>query len=59
MICPLKVINATVPTELIKPSEIIDCDEIKCAWWFGAQNCCSITAIANQLELAKHGNFGG
>jgi hypothetical protein len=25
------------------------CDEDKCAWWFGAQECCSIPAIANCL----------
>jgi len=59
MNCPLKVINATVPTELIKDSSIIECDGGKCAWWFAEKGgCCSITAIAQLLELARHGNFG-
>jgi hypothetical protein len=56
MICPLKQlaysISAVLPTT-------DDCDEDDCAWWFGAQGCCSLPAIANLLELARRGNFGG
>ncbi len=26
------------------------CSEEQCNWWFGAQECCSIVAIANSLH---------
>ena len=26
------------------------CSGKACAWWFGAQECCSIAAIANSLH---------
>jgi len=58
MICPLKKLGLLTAGASAKP-EYCQCDEIDCAWWFGAQSCCSLPAIANLLELARHGNFGG
>jgi hypothetical protein len=31
-------------------SDNCHCKKKRCAWWFGAQECCSLPAIANLLE---------
>jgi len=59
MICPLKRLGLLTAQQPTKP-EYCQCDEIDCAWWFTEKGgCCSLVAIANLLELARHGNFGG
>jgi len=59
MICPLKTLSLLVAGVSAKP-EYRQCDERDSAWWFSEKGgCCSITAIAWLLELARHGNFGG
>jgi hypothetical protein len=48
MNCPLKLIAYTIAP--IQTTLTYDCDQEKCAWWFGAQCCCSLPAIANLLD---------
>ena len=56
-LCPFKLSAYALAPQ--NPYLTNECDEADCALWFGAQECCSIAAIANLLELARHGNFGG
>ena len=30
--------------------DFFDCVQKECAWWFGAQECCALVAIANSLH---------
>lgn len=49
--CPLKKIAYGIDPE----NNTWECDKEECALWFGAQECCSICAIANALyKEANH-----
>lgn len=47
-LCPLKF--ASVTQEGFFAQHGVECDKERCAWWFGAHECCSIPAIGNLLS---------
>lgn len=58
MICPIKQLAYAIAP--IQTNLTNRCDEEDCSWWITYEcGCCSITAIAQLLELARQGNFGG
>ena len=46
--CPLLGLNMQ-DREWAHKAKQTDCLKEKCAWWFGAEECCAIVAMANSL----------